>query len=116
MASSVFSIYWVFLFHFLFTVPKTDKIIMSEEESENTISTETLMKEMKRLQEEVKKQSMTNQTSFSYIAKERKGRKFSGEDPSVEVNDWVTGCRLALNASYSSRTCQVNSCLLFYRT
>ena len=45
------------------------------------------MKEMKRLQEEVKKQSMTNQTSFSYIAKERKGRKFSGEDPSVEVGD-----------------------------
>ena len=87
-------------------MPETDKTIMSEEESENTISTETLMKEMKRLQEEVKKQSMTNQTSFSYIAKERKGRKFSGEDPSVEVNDWVTGCRLALslNASYSSRT------------
>ncbi len=77
---------------------------MSEEESENTISTETLMKEMKRLQEEVKKQSVTNQTSFSYIAKERKVRKFSGEDPSVEVSDWVTGCRLALNASYSSRT------------
>ena len=77
---------------------------MSEEESENTISTETLMKEMKRLQEEVKKQGMTNQTSFSYIAKERKVRKFSGEDPSVEVNDWVTDCRLALNASYSSRT------------
>jgi len=47
---------------------------------------------------------MTNQTSFSYIAKERKGRKFSGEDPSVEVSDWVTDCRLALNASYSSRT------------
>ena len=62
------------------------------------------MKEMKRLQEEVKKQGMTNQTSFSYIAKERKVRKFSGEDPSVEVNDWVTDCRLALNASYSSRT------------
>ena len=38
---------------------ETDKIIMSEEEIENTISTETLMKEMKRLQEEVKKQSMT---------------------------------------------------------
>ena len=87
MASSVSSIYWVFLFHFPFTVPETDKIIMSEEESKNTISTETLMKEMKRLQEEVKKQSMTNQTSFSYIAKERKGRKFSGEDPSVEVGD-----------------------------
>ena len=77
---------------------------MSEEESENTISTETLIKEMKRLQEEVKKQSMTNQTSFSYIAKERKVRTFSGEDPSVEVNDWVTDCRLALNASYYSRT------------
>ena len=45
------------------------------------------MKEMKRLQEEMKQQSMTNQTSFSYIVKERKGRKFSGEDPSVEVND-----------------------------
>ena len=68
-------------------MPETDKIIMSEEESENTISTETLMKEMKRLQEEVKKQSMTNQTSISYIAKERKGRTFSGEDPSVEVSD-----------------------------
>ena len=62
---------------------------MSEEEGENTISTETLMKEMKRLQEEMKQQSMTNQTSFSYIAKERKVRKFSGEDPSVEVSDWV---------------------------
>ena len=92
------------LFHFPFTVPETDKIVMSAEESENTISTEALMKEMKRLQEEVKKQSMTNQTSFSYTAKERKGRTFSGEDPSVEVNDWVTDCRLALNASYSSRT------------
>ena len=77
---------------------------MSEEERENTVFTETLMKEMKRLQGEVKKQSMTNQTSFSHIAKERKVRKFSGEDPSVEVNDWVTDCRLALNASYSSRT------------
>ena len=91
-----------FLFHFPFTVPETDKIIVSEEESENTISTKTLMKEMKRLQEEVKKQSMTNQTSFSYIAKESK--EFSREDPSVEVSDWVTDCRLALNASYSSRT------------
>ena len=76
-----------FLFHFPFTVPETDKIIVSEEESENTIFTETLMKEMKRLQGEVKKQSMTNQTSFSHIAKERKVRKFSGDDPSVEVND-----------------------------
>ena len=47
----------------------------------------------------MKKQSVTNQTSFSYIAKERKVRKCSGEDPSVEVSDW-----LALNASYSSRT------------
>ena len=56
-------------------MPETDKIIMSEEESENAISTETLIKEMKRLQEEVKKQSMTNQTSFSYIAKERKGKE-----------------------------------------
>ena len=40
------------------------------------------MKEMKTLQEEVKKQSMTNQTSFSYIAKESKDifwrRPFSG--------------------------------------
>ena len=52
----------------------------------------------------MKKQSVTNQTSFSYIAKERKVRKFSGEDPSVEVSEWVTDCRLALNASYSSRT------------
>ena len=85
-------------------MPETDKIIMSEEESENIIFTETLMKEIKRLQEEVKKQSRTNQTSFSYISEERKARKFSGEDPSVEVNDWVTDCRLALNASYSSET------------
>ena len=74
---------------------------MSEEESENTISTETLMKEMKRLQEEVKKQGMTNQTSFSYIAKESK--EIFWRRP-LEVNDWVTECRLALNASYSSRT------------
>ena len=44
VASSIFSVYWVFLFHFPFTVPETDKIIMSEEEIENTISTETLMK------------------------------------------------------------------------
>ena len=44
VASSISSVYWVFLFHFPFTVPETDKIIMLEEESENTISTETLMK------------------------------------------------------------------------
>ena len=80
----VFTVFTEFFkFHFPFKVSKK-MISMSEEESENTISTETLMKEMKRLQEEVKKRSMTNQTSFSYIAKER---KFSGEDPSVEVTD-----------------------------
>ena len=39
-----------------------------------------------------------------YIAKQRKVKKFSGEDGSVDINDWVTDSRLALNASYSSRT------------
>ena len=77
---------------------------MSEEDGENTISTDTLMKEVKRLQEEVQKQSLANQTSISYVAKEGRIKKFSGEDPSVEVNDWITDCRLALNASYSLRT------------
>ena len=56
-------------------MPETDKIIMSEEESEYTVFTETLMKEMKRLQGEVKKQSMTNQTSFFSHSKGKESKE-----------------------------------------
>ena len=77
---------------------------MSEEESENTVFTETLMKEMKRLQGEVKKQSMTNQTSFFSHSKGKESKEVFWRWPFSGGQWQVTDCRLALNASYSSRT------------
>ena len=66
-----------------------------------------MMAEIERLRSQLEKVSGSSKTT-SIIAKEKTIKKFSGEDESVDVNDWVTDCRHALKANhYSSRSDEI---------